>query len=364
MRICFFNADFDPARYEGSRVHIEQLIKYLIDLGQEVWVGPNSSVNQAKKLSNDRLKRISQLRMMDVYYFRVTGGPVAMPRYMYKPWNKFGFDKAIVWEINASSDYVAFQNNVYADTLCKQLDAALSIQAQDVSLAICNTMGLARYAESLGVAKTKVVALGTSLDLFGTHVCPTSFVSHKSDQLNVVWSGNPYAPWHDFDTIQKATWRLRDNDKIKFYFIGEYPKGFQFADNVIFKGSITYTEMPHYLKAMDVGLAIYKNPTWSRYGMFSSPLKLFDYFASALIVVSSPIETVVQCIEDEKTGYIIPFENDEYLANKLEYIADHKLEFSSMRNAVREKAVTYFNWQRVAQETVNAIEETLSSKKG
>lgn len=369
MRIFFVNAYFDPNLYEGSRVHIEQLIRNLIEMGHEVWVPPTSPVDFANKLPRNYVKRFTKLRDMDILYLRVEGRPLVLSRYMRGSlknywvkwmqgfWGNSGFKKKVVWEINAASDYVALAHESTAQLTREKLDIELRDQAQYVNLAICNTDGLAKYANDLGISRTRIIPLGTVPEMFGEHVSPAPNISRSPNRLNVVWCGNPHTPWHDIETIRKSAWRLQKDERIRFYFIGEYPPGMHFTDNVISKGPIKYEEMPHYLSAMDVGLAIYRNASWSRYGVFSSPLKLFDYFAAELAVIASPIEQVLECVENERNGFIVPFENEEALTERLRFLAEHKDQIKYIGKRARELTTNYYNWRRVAEETVNAMQD-------
>jgi glycosyltransferase involved in cell wall biosynthesis len=355
MRIFFYNAYYDPHRYEGSRIHIEYLVDHLLKRGHEIWVQPASPVKNANKLPSDRISRLLQLRKIDIFYFRIVGRPLVLPYYMRWPWKSLGFNKKQVWEINAASDYVALSKGVVSQKLRQELDLALTAQAQQVDLAICNTDGLAQYAADLGIRYTKVIPLGTIPDKFNSDISVTPYVSDSPEQLNVVWMGNPRAPWHDFETIRDAAWILRDDENIKFYLLGEYPIGFSFTDNVIYKGSVNYQDIPSYLKAMDVGLAIYKNASWSRYGIFTSPLKLFDYYAAGLIVLASPIEQVKKCNVHGKTSLNIPFGDHVGLAQKLRFVANNKSIFLEMQENVRKSVENYYNWRRVARDTEEAL---------
>lgn len=356
MRIFFFNAYFDPNRYEGSRIHIEQLAKHLTEMGHEIWVQPSSPLGYALRLSKIRKKRLAQLRNMDVFYFRIEGRAISMPYYMRDPWRRLGFEKKFVWEINAASDYIAFMAGSSTTALRDSLDIQLMKQARLVDLAICNTDGLLTYAHDLGIRKAVTIPLATDPELFTRDVLPASDVSRSDTRINVVWSGNPDAPWHDFETVRKAALRLRDDERVRFYFLGHPPRGIRFPDNVIFMGSVPYDEMPSYLRQMDVGLAVYRDGSWSRYGVFSSPLKLFDYMAARLIVVASPIEQVLKCIEDKNTGFIVPFGDDQALADRLRFIATHKTALESMPELAQRSTVDFYSWRRVARDTVEALQ--------
>jgi glycosyltransferase involved in cell wall biosynthesis len=355
MRIFYINAYFDPKRYEGSRVHIEELIKNVSNLGHEVWSTAGSPSKYSIKLKKNPLSRLLQLRNMDVYYFRFIGKPLWLPFYIRVPWANFGVNKKIIWEMNATSDFALYTQSTKGNTSLFNLDQIISSQAKSVDLAICNTNSLAQYATDIGITNIKTISLGSDPNLFKPDGKSTQYVTKSSDRLNVIWSGNSNAPWHDFETISRAAWELRENESIKFYIIGSYPKGISFPDNVIFKGLLQYQEVPKFLRAMDVGIAIYKDETWSRYGVYSSPIKVFDYLACGLIVLATPIEQIKECIIHDKTGFLIPPNDHKTLVEKLRFISKHKENFNDLRKQGRKLIVDYYNWHRVAKETIEAI---------
>lgn len=359
MRIFYVNAYFNPRRHEGSRIHIEQLANNLTSMGHEVWVQPASPAVSLRKLSPDRFQRLSQLRKMDVFYFRIEGRAPKMPRYMRSPWRFLGYRAKRVWEINAASDYTVLQDGAQQDPVPKEMDRQLADQAGLVDLAICNTRGLVQFANDLGIRNAVEVPLGTDPDMFRPDVAPAADITRRSGQLNVVWVGSSTIPWHDLKTIADAAWLLRENDKIRFYFIGEYPPDIRFTDNVILKGPRAYSEMPGYLAAMDVGLAIYKEPSWSRYGVFTSPLKLYDYLAAGLVVIASPVEAALKCVRDGETGFLVPFGDAQLLADRLLVISEHRERLADAARRSRALALEYYNWQRVARETSGLLERLL-----
>jgi len=359
MRIFFANAYFDPARHEGSRVHIEQVTGRLVGLGHEVWVQPASPAAAAKRLSPVRSERLCQLRSMDIFYHRIEGRAPQLPRYMRAPWRFFGYGAKRVWEVNAASDYVALLTGAGDGPALDDLDRALARQARSVDLAICNTEGLVRFANDLGIRNAVSVPLGTDPELFRPDVAPAPDVTREPGQLNVIWCGNLMAPWHDLHVVRDAAWLLRDNSGIRFYFIGEYPPNTRFTDNVIFKGHRPYSEMPGYLAAMDVGLAIYRDASWSRYGVFTSPLKLYDYLAAGLIVLASPVEAALSCVSDGETGFLVPFGDARLLADRLLFIAEHREQLAGAARRSRPGCGERYNWQRVAQDTSSLLQQLL-----
>ena len=354
MRIFFTNAFFPLDRYEGSRVHIEQLTKNLKDLGHEVWAPPESPLSYGKKLSKDRWKRAKQIMSMDVFYTRIEGRVPKFYRYMRVPWRLL-FNKPLIWEINAAPDLNFSGCSPESNSEIKATDCELKQWAERVSVAICNTDGLVQYAGDLGIRNARRIELGSDPDMFSPQVKLAKGLVLPEDKLNVFWCGNASIVWHDFETILKAAAKLQCQSGIRFYIIGSLPTGLDLPSNTTILDSVPYTEMPAYMAAMDVGLAIYRKDTWSRYGVFTSPLKLFDYCASGLFVVASPIEQVKRCIIDKENGFVVPFGDHDALAECLLHILYHKSEIEKIRHRARTMVLEYYNWKRVARETEETI---------
>jgi len=78
------------------------------------------------------------------------------------------------------------------------------------------------------------------------------------------------------------------------------------ADQVIFTGQRAYQEIPYYLAAADVGILPFPNIEW---WAVSSPIKLMEYLAMGLPVVTTNIPAVRYVIEE--TGGAVCCESDE-----------------------------------------------------
>jgi glycosyltransferase involved in cell wall biosynthesis len=158
-------------------------------------------------------------------------------------------------------------------------------------------------------------------------------------------------------TMVKAARILDGKSPIKFFIVSKIrPVEGVLPSNMIHLAPRPYVNMPPLLSAMDVGLAIYRKESWSRYGTFSSPLKVFDYLSSGLIAVCSPIEQAAKLhARSPKAVKLVPFEEPGLLADALLHIAATARESSDRATAARALVIEYYNWSRVACETATAI---------
>jgi hypothetical protein len=114
----------------------------------------------------------------------------------------------------------------------------------------------------------------------------------------------------DFDLIIYLAENRKD---IQFVIIGFNPneeiknktKG---LNNIIFEGSKKYEELPKYIKSFNIGIIPYK--VEDEYIKSISPMKLYEYLASNVFVLSSPIPDVVDFKKNSKIGSYVEIANN------------------------------------------------------
>jgi glycosyltransferase involved in cell wall biosynthesis len=292
----------------------------------------------------------------DTVYVRIEGRPVRLPGRF--PWAWFRmlkrlFGWTVVWEINAAPDLVAFDGARLDRARRAGLDRKLRRLALAADIAICNTAGLRRFAADLGIARAEHVALGTT---------PTRFLpsAHAAPRLEVCWiTGNSAIGWHDGTTVLRAAELLQSDPGIHFHFVGDFAAGSKLP-NVTVHGRVGSERLVELMQQMDVGLAVYGSDHWSRYGVFSSPLKVFDYLAAGLLVVASPIEQIETLIG--KGAYALPvaFGDAEALAQILRGVRkDDEFLQRCRDNACL--AHEFYHWGRVGARTEEVLQCDSSS---
>jgi glycosyltransferase involved in cell wall biosynthesis len=271
-------------------------------------------------------------------------------------------NKPIVWEMNASSDYCSMMWRAEGRRVdLQRMDDTISKQARNVELAICNTRGLEQYARQIGIRRSTVIPLGSDPELFDPNVPCCKRIRRQGADLNIIWCGSAEIRWHDLDLILSAAKLLIGERRIQFFMVGKMDRLPGCPANITFLGEVPREDLPSILSCMDVGLALYRKPSWSRFGVYSSPLKLFEYMASGLIVMASPIEQVEEVIRDGVNGFLIPFGDSTALAACLSKVARREVDSQEIiGSAARDMVIQYYNWRRVAGETAAEIETVLT----
>ena len=108
--------------------------------------------------------------------------------------------------------------------------------------------------------------------------------------------------------------------------------------------------MPHYLASADLCLCLYKDYDWIEYGFYGSSLKLFDFMAAEKPVIASDMGQIATVIKDGVNGVLVP--NDvEMIAGKIRDLKNDREQRDSLARNAREDVITYYNWDRVAEQT-------------
>jgi glycosyltransferase involved in cell wall biosynthesis len=140
--------------------------------------------------------------------------------------------------------------------------------------------------------------------------------------------------------VIKALSKLPDN--IKFVILGEgglkeklqgLAKNSNVSDRVIFKGFVSHSEMPKYLKACD----IFIRPSLSE-GMGNS---FIEAMAAKLPVIATPVGGIVDFLVDNKTGYFCQPENPDSIVKAVKKIINDPQKKLIIENAYNMAAEKY-----------------------
>ena len=87
------------------------------------------------------------------------------------------------------------------------------------------------------------------------------------------------------------------------------------TDRVVFSGHVPNAKVPGMLAQGRVGVLPLQDCFFNRY--LTSPLKIMEYYAAGLPVVTADAPVTREVVEHEKTGLLVPFNAPEKLASAL-----------------------------------------------
>ena len=125
--------------------------------------------------------------------------------------------------------------------------------------------------------------------------------------------------------------------------------------NVRITGWLKKKELYEILRTIKIGLL----PLYADQNRFALPLKIFDYFAFGIPVLSTRLPAIENIIVDEKTGYYVDWESPRLLAEKINRILNNDQIWTKLSENVYEKANS-MKWEQRAMDQVRFLKEMIS----
>ena len=163
-------------------------------------------------------------------------------------------------------------------------------------------------------SKRRFLPNGVNYDIFNKIKLSKKY--KKKESLKIVYLG-AVREIIDDKLILKISKKF-PNDKI--YFIGPILTKFKELEkqnNIIFLGEIKHKQVPTYLKKFHIGILPYKVNLFTK---SINPLKIYEYVASGLPVISTNLPNVSKLIKDYPKIEILKAENDDNFIKQISYI--------------------------------------------
>ena len=236
------------------------------------------------------------------------------------------------------------------------LNASLrAFAAADVIVAVSD--GVARYLEQFAQARNKVHVIPNGVDTARFDHVPAQR-EERGEPFTVGFVGT-LKPWHGVDILIEAFARLRAKiPECRLLLVGDGPErtslaeqaySLGVADAVEFAGAVPAAEIPALLARMDVGVAPYPELR----DFYFSPLKVYEYMASALPVVASSIGQICDVIEDGQDGLLCrPGDVDDIVDACTRLYHDNRLR-DRLGLLARRKVLADHTWHSVGLHILN-----------
>jgi len=272
---------------------------------------------------------------------------------------KKSFNIPLIVEINAP---LAMEQNIYRSSETGELAYAAECRLLlNADAILCVSQALKKYVISLGINDNLI------------HVIPNGVNPHYFNSKNnnlglkkslglrkgpVLGFVGGLRPWHGVDILPSLLSNIRENySDVQLLIIGEGPLRssleFQFREknlenNVIFAGSFPHRDIADIIKLFDVALAPYAQ---TGHDFYFSPLKLFEYMACGVPIVTTRIGQIQEIIKNNETGLLYEADNLKELTthclNLIENPQQAKLLGVNAAKIVAEKYTWDHNVKRV-----------------
>lgn len=354
MKIGFLHkVNTTPPRSGGS-VHTYQVSHYLARQGHQLLALAPEQGPQFQQLFPRSMRGLrALLQAAEILYVRIDGR-AGWELLSLVP-GLFNAEQPIVWEINATLEELKVLPG--PQRWRDRLGALLRpLSAARTSAALCVSQPLLQYAHDLGIQATILAPNGSDPSLFCPEVRDEAAFPGLENRFRVLWAGSTRYGWHDFTTVLACAARLQSLDpEIGFAIVGNQPDlpDAQLPNNLHFYPPVPYLQAPRLFASADVGLCLYREIDWSKYGFFFSPLKLFDYAASGLPIIYTDFPELDQVAGD--FGMKIAMGDVDGLTERLLHLKEQKAVREDLARKARQAVLDYYNWERVGTQ----IETTL-----
>ncbi|WP_234571606.1 glycosyltransferase [Rhodohalobacter sp. 614A] len=288
MKIGFIYYTFYPVS-GGASVHGYNLAKELHAMGYELYKINGAADPFTTKLQNPVSGIFRILASCDVIYIRMDY--FLNLRNLVSLFAIAGRKKIIV-EINSPSDelhlfgrsgkYIRLADRIMRNIL-KHADAVITVSES-----------LKKYCkEALNLDKVYVVENGGEIfpvsDYAVSKEVEEKFVRIRQKYSKiVVWSGS-LNEMQDLSGIQKIAESQKEHTAVILIVKedlkeGAYPTSLQ---NLFVFKNLSRDDVKYIISKSDIGLALYSEYPWSRWGFYNSSLKIFEYLNNGLLTITN-----------------------------------------------------------------------------
>lgn len=377
MRIGYvYNLNIFPPK-GGNHVHALELTQGFLNAGHVVAVLDDPTAPGARNFSSSQPGAIrSFIDFIDVLYVRIDA------RYL-SDWPQvlecmsLANDVPVVWEINApANETLAYSwlggrkagkkesplryarrwlhANRKKPGISREEDLRATL-AKKVDTAICVSSALARYAsEELGIQKTLVLPNG------GPLIAEEDIRERQSARgdtaFTVFYSGSAIYPWQGMDLMSGAINLARETaPEIRFVLaVNQRTDSLPAGSNVEIREHLDRQGIIEAVCTSDACVALHPDYPWSPYGFHNSPMKLFEYMACMVPVVTSNRAQMAELIAHGQNG-LLSSDAPEDILTQLLWLRDNPVEAAGIGRKGWKDIQTRFSWPHNVDQTLRVF---------
>ncbi|MGF1452084.1 MAG: glycosyltransferase [Opitutales bacterium] len=338
----FYNAQ-SPS---GAGIHVYQIVKNLVDLGVDVFSWTDLGIANTQQLPKNPLLKLLELRRLNVLYVRLDHSATQGCAFA-RGWRRRILSRKLrhVWELNSLPESRAAYGVSPSDI--RAMEDRLRQNAPFCDLLICVSDTMSRVArEDFGFKN--VVTIPNASDPAIFHYDPSKW--EKAQPLKVAWIGSAMEPWHNLALIQEAAQRAREKAlNLEFHLAGKGTEDVPNTENLKTYGRVAYEKLPEWLADKHVGVICYDQS----FARANSPLKMFDYMAAGLLVLSLQHPQVSQIVGSLQQLDPIIQDSDMLVSQLQKVCVDESI--SEQAKQLRLAIEDTFNWRSNTEATLEHI---------
>ncbi|MDY6986994.1 MAG: glycosyltransferase [Thermodesulfobacteriota bacterium] len=337
MNIAYLTNHRTSLSTPASTVHVSQIAKGLLGRGHVLYTNLMNESARFIRLSPRGFLLAGQ--RIDLFYIRIHGTGDTDELTMLRKANPTA---PCVWEINAPLEELR-KFGIPEEDVRKKTRQRKRL-AKMVNAAICVSAEMEQYArEELAIQRTFVVPNGSDPAMFNPAKRDPNL--YGTSKFKVIWAGSAAYPWQGLHIVKKVAKRLKHIDPDILVIATANGNS---SENMFYIGKIPYHTMPVHMASADVGLCIYEHIDFY-HTFFFSPLKLYDYMASALPVIGSNVGQIGAVLENYQNGLLTDTSVDSIVDNVLQLKRNQDLA-QKMGFKGRQAIIDQHNWNSVVRQ--------------
>ncbi len=362
MKITFVSTVSGQGSFGGGSVHFRQLSRALVKRGHEVAVFRDDAASDGHQtFPRSRIGALQAALWTDAFYCRVAAHhkrPGVLPRSlrMLRRIKRI----PLAWEMNAPLGEVCISKGRAASEV-GTLESAAREAARHVDVTFCVSGEMVRYArETIGLTNVIYAPNGADCQRFSPHVVPVRDPRIDPKLPAIFWMGAGHFPWEGDRIIVELARRLQAASvESQFIMAGDRRADLQnLPPNVVQLGRVPHEDIGRYVAVADVCLCVYDLTAYGDGGFYNSPVKLYEYMAAGKPIVATDVGEISRTLTHKVDGLLVGECLDQMQSAVVSLLRDPELR-QRFGRAARQKAESFYNWDRVAEQTEQAIQVVL-----
>ncbi|MCB0322259.1 MAG: glycosyltransferase family 4 protein [Bdellovibrionales bacterium] len=381
MRIAYVSSDTGVPVFgtKGCSVHLQEMVGAFCGLGAHVDVfSPSTKGDANELLSRAVVRRLpkptrtdgpayerAKLKMNRALFSALRlHGPYDLVYERYSLWSYAGIQYAAEERISAylevNAPLIAEQSKHRSLYNVQGAEAVLQrlLSRRPRCLAVSEEVG--RYLIEKGAIPddVQVQPNGVNTSRISPDVPPS--VARERDVVNIGFVGT-LKPWHGVPSLVEACSLLQTwGSPFRLFIVGDGPERrnlerlvyqHRLESRTSFLGAIEPQEMPAILTSLDIGVAPYSVAE----GFYFSPLKIYEYMAAGLAVVSSSLGQPAQTIDHGHNGLLYTPGSSTELACCLRRLVSDSVLRSRLGEQARQDVVARHQWRHIAKAIIAGV---------
>ncbi len=363
MKIAYLNTSYNQNSTTGGATHIREFIDEVSASGHRIFASQYNQHPKVTQIEDSVFLRLRTIIKCDVIYTRYSGKLTNSMLFNKFPLRQLTQNSLNIWEFNALPVYAITKGKGRCEV--QRQNDLLRKEAEVSDLAVCVSTTMAAYVDDvLHWRKILVVPNGSNPEHFKPGLPHPERMSYFKNSFNIVWMGSLSHEWSNIDLLTKTTktlWALGYKE-IFFHLIGSFPSWLSetLPPNAYLYGKQPYDKLPNWLSAMDVGLNLYKE-NQNDYG---SPIKIFDYMANGLGVISTQQPQVYEILDEIGfADFVLQLDGPQELLEKILLLYENEDLLQDYKKKARELIVNKYNWKNGVNKILTEIKVLLNEKK-